>query len=220
MTTYNTNLLIIYLDSSLSSKSINELKKSFQIKIVRKTKRVSFFSYREHGNHIISKYNRILFSTDSENVFFICASELDNAIPVLLGFGGEGDFGFFKSPSNKLTEFLSGLFVKKKVLMKIGCFDKYVFNNLYLNFLVNYLRFYHNLPENYFFEPLLKINSINLVRYNLLSLFENSFYESQILYKDYYLILKNKICPIPKAPRFVLSLIDNFVRRNTARWYW
>lgn len=219
MTKNDSNLLVIYLDSSLSPKIVNELENSFQIKIVRKTKRISFLNYKEEGNRLISSYNHILFSTNSKIVFFICASELKDTTS-LLNFNSNVNFGFFKKPSNKLAEFLSGFFVKKEVLMRIGCFDRYTFNNLYLNFLINYFRFYHTIPEDNFFEPLMKINSTNLVRYNFWSLFEDSFYQNQILYKDSYQTIKNKIHSLPKTIVFASLLIDKFVRKNTSRWYW
>lgn len=220
MTKNNPNLLIIYQDSYLPFGAINELEKSFQIKIVRKIKRISFLNYKKEGNRLISSYNHILFSTDSKTVFFICASELKEAIFPLLNFDSNEDFGFFKEQSNKLAEFLSGFFIKKDVLIKIGCFDRYVFNNFYLNFLINHFRFYHAPIEDDFFEPLANINSTNLFKYNFWSLFEDSFYQNQILYKDYYLAIKSKIHPIPKIPAFTLFLIDKFVKRNTFRWYW
>lgn len=219
MTDLLPNLLIIYEDAPIHLEDILKLNKSFQIKIIKKTKGVSFINFRKEGNILISRYHRIFFSTNSKNVLFICASELKDAMLTLFNFKNNADFGFFKRPTNKLVKFLSGFFVKKEVLIRIGCLDKYTFYNTYLNFLINYLRFYHILPEETMLKPLIGAFA-DSIKYNFLNLFEDSYYRTQVLYSDSYQIIRNKVRFYPSTTAFVSQIIDKFVRRNTSRWYW
>lgn len=217
------NLLIIYKDSSLPN--LTRIKNFFDIRIISKRKRISLFNYKRKGNCLVSYYNRILFSTSSGLVFFICSSELNNcSLNLLANFDNKKDFGFFKEPTKRTLEFLSGFFVKREVIMKMGCFDKYVFHNIYLNFIINYTRFYNITLGEKDFEPLLEINPPNF-KSQFWNLFEDSFYSGQLLYKDHYKIIKNKISTqgnfLPmKIIRPLLPLINKFVEENTFCWYW
>jgi hypothetical protein len=206
------NLLIIYQDSSLPNlKRITEL---FQVRVINRRKKISFINHKQKGNTLISDYNRILFSTNPKLIFFICSSELRESMSSLMNFKDQADFGFFKKPTKKLVEFLSGFFVKRDILIKIGCFDRYVFYNLYLNFLINYSRFYHSFFENKFFGPLKDFGTNSFF-----SLFDDSFYKSQILYFSPYRDIRNKANLHFKSPRLFFSLINNFVRKNTSFEY-
>lgn len=197
-------LLIIYKDSKLSSE-INKLGGIFNILFIKKRKNISWFNYKKEGNKLVYVYNNILFNDDSEEIFFLASSEITNSvIHSLLDFKKGEDFGFFKNPTDKTLKFLSGFFVKREVLLRTGFFDRYIFYNLYLNFLINYSRFISPITRYEYIQPLkLKSNTP-------LSYFDEAFYLNQILYSEYY----QKF--LPKLQNQFLTLIaERFVRRNT-----
>ncbi|VVB82684.1 Uncharacterised protein [uncultured archaeon] len=205
---HNKNLLIVYKDSPLPN--LNKITELFDVRVINVGKKISLINYKQKGNMLISDYNKILFSTNSKWVFFICSSELNNSINFLINFNDKRDFGFFKKPTKKLIRFLSGFFVKREALIKIGFFDKYVFYNLYLNFLINYSRFYHLSLEDKFFEPLNYFGTNSFF-----NAFEDSLYRGQILYINSYKDIIGKAGLNFKSPGLFISLINNFVRKNT-----
>jgi hypothetical protein len=187
------NLLIIYQDSA-KYHNTDKLDSLFDVIIIPKLIRFDIKEFKLEGNHLVTKYNDILFSTNSDYVFFICSSELNEPIiNKLLNFNGsENDFDFFTGKkTNNLITYLSGLVVKKEVLIRIGCFDKHTFHNLYLNFLINYSRFFGKVPDNVFFR--LKLGSSDFFKYSYWSYFENASYLRKPLHKKDYLVLNEKM---------------------------
>ncbi len=230
------NLLVVYRDSFLSNKL--KLNESFEIIIIPKIKSPTLEEYKINKNVLIAKYNDILFSTDSDLVFFVCSSELnDSTIKSLSNFKIlEKDFDFFVDKKTKnLIRFLSGLVIKKDTLLRLGCFDKYIPYNLYFNFLINYSRFCNGTGKSLCIIPHIRINIFDYSKYTIWKYFEESFYLSQPLYKNYYLALKenlenisfrksgiNKsiIHLINKIMTLSSVRINKFIEDNTNLGYW
>lgn len=228
------NLLIIYQNSTKYINT-NKLESLFDIILIPKIQRVDFKDFKLKGNHLATRYNDILFTTDSKYVFFICSAEFnDNVLNTLLNFNGldkDFDFSICKKTNNLIIS-LSGLVVKKEALIRIGCFDKHTFNNLFLNFLINYSRFGGMVYEDVFHQ--LKIGSLDFWKYSYWKYFEESFYNSQPLYKKDYLELNSKIETILVNNLFkkmivsfmkwrmnrASSKIEKIVQTNTCLGYW
>lgn len=189
----NRNTLIIYQDTY---KNVNTEKLAAILDIVWITKlaAVDLHDFKLKGNHLVNSYNDILYTTNSELVFFICASELDNStITTLSGYGSLGsDFGFFTGKkTNNLITSLSGLVVKTDILLKIGFFDKHTFHNLFLNFIINYSRYFGKVHDSVFSG--FKIGNKDYKNYIYWSYFENASYLRKPLHKKDYLVLNEKM---------------------------
>ncbi len=189
----NKNTLIIYQDTS---KNVNteKLTALFDIVCIPKLVTVDFNDFKLKGNHLVTSYNDILYTTNSELAFFICASELDNStINTLSGYKSSGsDFSFFTvKKTNNLITSLSGLVVKTDILLKIGFFDKHTFHNLFLNFIINYSRYYGLVPDSVFTG--FKIGNKDYKNYKYWSYFEKASYLSRPLHKQVYKQLSEKM---------------------------
>lgn len=201
------NLLIIYQDSAKNINT-NKLDGLFDVLIVPKIAELDLNEFKLKGYRLVTSFNDILFTTDLEYVFFINSSDFKKSVVnTLLNFNGlDKDFDFFiRNKNYQLIKSLSGLIVKKKVLIKIGCLGKHTFNNLYLNFLINYSLFYGMVPENAFHK--LKIASRDFKEYSYWKYYEEEFYHSNPLYKNIYL----NICPKMDA-----ILTNNFIKKRIA----
>ena len=207
------NLLIIYHDS-VKRKDTYNLCGLFDIITIPKVKRITFSDFSQNGNHLVSGYNDILYNTETENVFFICSSEINHStLNILLNYDlCDRDFDFFlDKKANKLTVYLSGLVVKRETLVRIGFFDKYIFYNLYFNFLINYSRFFDAVTANEKFQ--VKMGILDFMKYSYWSYFEQAFYLSQPLYKPDYMILCEKMDTV-KGKHFMRKIIAAFMK-----WY-
>ncbi|MCL5018714.1 MAG: hypothetical protein M1416_03055 [Candidatus Pacearchaeota archaeon] len=225
---HNKNLLIIYKDSKIPD--VKEIENLFEIIIIPKIdKKISLKNYKKEGNLLASKYNEIIFSSESENIFFVCSSELKKTTNNLLNFNLETDFSYFADKkTGNLLEFLSGFFIKKAILIKIGCFDKYTFHNLFLNFLINYSRFF---SEKDFFLPDIKLNIKDYIRIFFWGHFENCLYCHRLLQKEQYSDINKKFFKkntlnriiryiIPKTINLFYPDINKFIIDNTYTEYW
>lgn len=228
------NLLIIYQNSTKHINT-NKLESLFDIILIPMIQRVDFKDFKLKGNHLATRYNDILFTTDSKHVFFISSSELnDTVINVLLNFDGTNkDFDFFtcKKTYNLLIS-LSGLVTKKEVLLKVGFLGKHTFNNLYLNFLINYSLFYGMVPEYVFHK--LKIARRDYKTYSYWKYYEENFYQRNPLYINIYTsigtrmdvaltnnFIKKRIASSMKSKMSAsLPEIDDFIFSNTYLNYW
>jgi len=189
-------LLIIYKNSDIPN-DIRKFENLCEIKLIQKFYRKNLINY--NFNVIAQKYNDLIFSTDSVYIAFISSSEIKH-ISLNKLLNPQGDFSYFTTrKTNDLIQFLSGFIIKKDVLIKTGSFDKFSFYNLYLNFLINYSRFYKT-------PNIVKLNLklIDYVKYIFWKNFEKAFYLSQPLYKqDYFLLSK----------QFELTIFDNTLKK-------
>ena len=181
-------LLIIYNEKSPfnTPKIIQDFFDVVTIEKVKNNAKSEDFKYV--GNLISSAYNDILFNTENDYTFFLCSSDInDEVIQKLVDFKPTNkDFDFLLSnKSYKLIKYLSGLIVKRSVLLKIGFFDKHVFNNLYLNFLINYSRFFNSLPSEA--TSLIKISHTESFEFFYWSVYDEINYLQKHLYKNAYL---------------------------------
>ncbi|HOY31107.1 MAG TPA: hypothetical protein PKW80_04435 [Bacteroidales bacterium] len=230
----NKNLLIIYQDTpkNLNTGILNSL---FDVMIVPKVAELNLQDFKLKGNPLVTSYNDILYATDPDLVFFISSSEFNNQlVKKFLSFNGlDKDFDFFLSTKKyTLISSLSGLVVKKEVLLRMGFLGKHTFNNLYLNFLINYSLFYGMVPEYAFHK--LKIASRDFKTYSYWNYYEDKFYQSNPLYKNIYIsigpgmdaaltnnFIKKRIASsMKKKMSTSLSEIDNFIYANTFLAYW
>lgn len=228
------NLLVIYQDAK-SNVNTGRLGDIFDIILVPQMNKYNSKNFKKKGNQLVTRYNDILFAKNSDFIFFICSSELNNNIVKwLLEFDGlKNDFDFFIFlRSNKLIEYLSGFVAKTEILMRIGLFNKHTFHNLFLNFLINYSLYIGMVNENTFSG--INIGILNYIKYSYRKKYENSFYLSQpLLVKDYLLLIKkmdtmveNNIFKkivgyfIKYAMNIFSSKIEKFVKFNTYVEYW
>lgn len=219
------NLLIIYKNSEIPN--LKKLEASFKIIVIPKiNKKIDFQNYKKYCNIVASKYNDIIFSTNSKFIFFVCSSELNQSIDGLLKFKLNNDFGYFTDNKTVNTiKFLSGAAIKTDILIKIGCFDKDIPHNLYLNFLINYSRFF---PEKGLSIPPIKMNLFKSLKFFPLEYLENFIYTNQPLQKKYYLqinkhvIFNQKIIGffIIKTMNFFFPQLKKFIKDNTFVEYW
>jgi len=228
--TENKKLLIIYKDSNISC--LEKLKILFDVTVIPKLKRINFKKYKKEGNNLISRYNDIIFSTSSEIIFFICASEINSlSIEKIINFELKSDFDYFldKKTTNTL-EFFSGIAIKRECLIKTGCFDKNLFYNAYLNFLVNYSLFF---PKKHFSVPTFYPKFFNLLKYLFWNSFERFFYSQKIFYNQHYQDIDKKINmiyinPINRTSRYLIEHLmrlfnlrmNKFVEAGTCAEYW
>ena len=185
-------LLIIYQDSA--KKNLTEkLDSLYDIIYVPKLKRTNLKDFKWYGNSCSTKYNDILYSTNSEYIYIICSSNLDRLVINSLINYKEMDKDFdllLPQKTNNLISFLSGLVIKKEVLIKIGFLEKHIFNDLYFNLVFNYSRFIGKVPLNPFLNY--KMSWYNLLKYFYWNQFERVYYMNNPVYSDDYIRLYNE----------------------------
>lgn len=228
------NLLIVYQDSNRKT-DLSLLNDSFQVVSVTNVKRINLSDFRKKGNLVVAAYNDVLFENEADNVFFICASELNNnVVGALSKFTlNEDDYSIFlENKTGNLPEYLSGLAVKKDVLIRIGCLDKYTFYNLFLNFLINYARFRGTVTADTFSDINTGYN--HFARCAYWSFYEKVFYQSQPLYKQEYSDLSTRMALAAGNDFFKKTIrafikwhmhgksseIEEFIKANTYIEYW
>jgi len=197
-------LVVIYKDEPIKTNILALKNVSNIIEIEKLNTFFSFSDFKYKGNYLISTYNEIVFSSKISLIFFICASELtDSVISSLLDEKPTAaDFYLFqKSKTEKLIRFLSGLAIKREVLIKTGAFDKHICNNLYLNFLINYCRFFNTVSKQTIAEMKMSFSAFN--RYMYWDFFENIYYNEKVLYIEDYKLMH--------------SYFDNEIKNNFFR---
>lgn len=228
------NLLIIYQDSP---KDLNtgKLNSSFNVIIVPRVAELNLQNFKFKGHPLVTSYNDILYANDPDLVFFIGSSDFNNRlVKKLLKFNGlEKNFDFFtRTKKYSLIVSLSGLVIKKEVLLRMGFLSKHTFNNLYLNFLINYSLFYGIIPGYSF--PKIKMPSRDFKKYSYWKYYEEKFYYRNPLYKSEYLnispgmdailtnnFIKKRIASSMKAKMSAsLPEIEDFIFSNTYLNYW
>jgi len=185
-------LLIIYQDSA-KKKITERLDGLFDILYVPKLKRTCLKDFKWYGNSVATKYNDIFYSTKSEYIYIICASNLNKSVINTLLNYKESDKDldlFLPKKTNNLITLLSGLVIKKEVLIRIGFLEKHIFNDLYFNLIFNYSRFVGKAPFDAFLSY--KMSWYNLLKYFYWNQFEKVYYMSNPVYLDDYIVLYNE----------------------------
>lgn len=205
-------LLIIYQDST-KKKLTENLDSLFDIVYIPKLKRTNLKDFKWHGNSIASKYNDIFYSTNSEFIYIICSSSLNKSvINTLLNYKeSDKDFDLFlPQKNNDFITLLSGLVIKKEVLIKIGFLEKHIFNDLYFNLVFNYSRFIGKVPLNPFSNY--KMSWYNLLKYFYWNQFEKVYYMNNPVYSDDYIKLYNEF-DYCFANNIIKKVLQFFVRK-------
>ncbi|HNQ68877.1 MAG TPA: hypothetical protein PKN32_10890 [Bacteroidales bacterium] len=168
----------------------DKLDEFYDIIYISKLKKINLKNFKQDGNSVATKYNDIFYSTKSEYIYIICSSDLNRAvINRLISYKeSDKDFDLFLlKKTNNLITLLSGLVIKKEVLIKIGFLEKHIFNDLYFNLLFNYSRFIVKIPNNFFSN--FRMNCCDLYNYFYWNQYEKYYYMNNPIYKYDYMSL-------------------------------